>query len=99
MIELYRPVECQECTDIETALKEMVLAHRIITVEAGQQPESLPASTSLPAIKDEGQIFTGQKQIKAYLKELEHIAAEWRKYQSDSCYVNEENDFSCYSMA
>ena len=87
MIELYRPIECQECTDIETALKEMVLAHRIITVEAGQKLEALPASTSLPAIKDEGQIYTGQEQIKAHLKELERIAAEWRKYQADACYT------------
>ncbi|MCB9098391.1 MAG: hypothetical protein H6632_02540 [Anaerolineales bacterium] len=93
MIELYRPVHCRECADIEAALKEMVLAHRIIMVADGQQPDALPAATPLPAIKDEGQIFTGCTEIKAHLKELERIAFEWRKYQSDSCYTNEANDF------
>ncbi|MCB0163042.1 MAG: hypothetical protein KDI79_02375 [Anaerolineae bacterium] len=93
MIELYRPVDCHECADIEAALKEMVLAHRIITVADGLQPAALPAATPLPAIKDEGQIFAGQTEINAHLKELEHIAFEWRKYQSDSCYTNEANDF------
>lgn len=93
MIEFYRPVDCQECADIEAALKEMVLAHRIITVPDGQQPDALPAATPLPAIKDEGQIFTGQTAINAHLRELERIAFEWRKYQSDSCYTNEVNDF------
>ena len=93
MIELYRSADCQECADIEAALKDMVLAHRIIIVAEGQQPDALPAATSLPAIKDEGQIFTGRTEINAHLKELEQLAFEWRKYQSDSCYTNEDNDY------
>lgn len=94
MIELYRPVDCKQCADIEAALKEMVLAHRVIIVEGEQPPEALPISTPLPAIKDEGQIITGQTAIQAHLKELERIAFEWRKYQADACYIH-ENDFYC----
>ncbi|MCB0208797.1 MAG: hypothetical protein KDJ52_05695 [Anaerolineae bacterium] len=95
MIELYRPAECQACADIEAALKEMVLAHRVIIVADGQRPDTLPTSTPLPAIKDEGQIITGQAEIDAHLKKLERIAVEWRKYQSDACYTSEGDDFSC----
>lgn len=94
MIELYRPVACKACADIEAALKEMVLAHRVVTVEDGQRPEALPDSTPLPALKDEGEIITGQTAIQAHLKKLEQIAFEWRKYQADACYVH-ENDFYC----
>lgn len=93
MIELYRPADCQECADIEAAIKEMVLAHRIIIVAKGQQPDALPAATPLPAIKDEGQIITGRTEINAHLKALERIAFEWRKYESDSCYTDETNGF------
>ena len=95
MIELYRPPDCPTCAEIEEALAEMVLARKIITIEPGQQPEGLPADTPLPAIKDEGQVFCEPAAIKAYLKELEHIAHEWRKYQSDSCYTNSTTDETC----
>jgi len=92
MIELYRPLDCPACVEIEEALAEMVLARKIITVEPGQQPEGLPDDTLLPAIKDEGQIISDPMAIKEYLKELERIAHEWRKYQSDSCYIDEASD-------
>ena len=37
MIELYRSIDCSTCADIEAALKEMVVAHKVIVVEAGQE--------------------------------------------------------------
>lgn len=90
MIELYRPIDCPACAEIEAALEELVLARKIITVEPNQQPNGLPVGTALPAIKDEGQIISDPAAIKEYLKELERIAHEWRKYQSDSCYIHED---------
>jgi hypothetical protein len=90
MIELYRPVDCPSCADIEEALKEMVLAHRVITVENGNLPASLPVGTPLPALRDEGQIITGSQALKDHLQYLKHIAFEWRKYQSDSCYIHDD---------
>ena len=92
MIELYRPLDCPACAEIEEALAEMVLARKIITVEPGQQPDGLPMGTPLPAIKDEGQVISEPAAIKDYLAELERIAHEWRKYQSDTCYTDESGD-------
>lgn len=90
MIELYRPIDCPACAEIEAALEALVLARKIITVGPGQQPDGLPVGTALPAIKDEGQIITDSVAIKEYLKELERIAYKWRLYQSDSCYIDED---------
>jgi hypothetical protein len=88
MIELYRPVNCPTCTGIETALKEMVVAYKVISLAAGQTTQALPAETRLPALKDNGQIITGQAAIAAHLRELERFVADWRRFQADACYLD-----------
>jgi glutaredoxin len=90
MIELYRPVHCPDCTKIEETLKELVVAHKIITLESGQSMAKLTPGTPLPAIKDNEQIFTGQAAIDAYLADLEKIVADWRRFQSDACYIDDD---------
>lgn len=94
MIELYRPHECSACADIEMALKEMVVAHKIVIVAANQKPEGLPLGTPLPALKDNGQIITGQAAITAHLQALEEFVAAWQRFQSDACYIG-ENGKAC----
>ena len=42
MIELYCTPDSLEAAKIEEALKELVLAYRVITVKSGQLPEILP---------------------------------------------------------
>jgi len=92
MIELYRSIDCSTCAEIEAALKEMVVAHKVITVEAEEEYEALPTDTPLPALKDNGKIITGQRAIAAYLKELEQFVADWRRFQSDACYIDDEGE-------
>lgn len=89
MIELYRLDDCPTCADIEAALKEMVIAHTVVTVEADQLPEGLPPKTPLPALKDNGQVITGQAAITTRLRELEEFVAAWQRFQSDACYLDE----------
>jgi len=88
MIELYRPAQSEAGADVEQALKELVLAHRVIFVEPGQNPAGLPPDTPLPALKDEGEIYSGADSLKRHLRTLETIVDEWRKFQSDSCYID-----------
>ena len=92
MIKLYCTPNNSEAAVIEDGLKELVLAHQVITVEPGQLPDSLPADTPLPALLDEGEIITGTEALKAHMQYLKHVAFEWRKYQSDACYTNEGID-------
>ena len=92
MIELYRTADSAAGTRIEEALRELVLAHKVITITPDTLPEGLPAGTPLPALRDEGQLYTGDRAITAHLRQLELIAHEWRKYQADACYTNSEND-------
>lgn len=90
MIELYRPVDCPTCADLEAALREMVVAHRVIVIEENQIPAELGPDISLPALKENGQIVYGAEAIAAYMRELERFVVNWRRFQSDSCYIDEE---------
>jgi hypothetical protein len=90
MIKLYCTPNSLEAAVVEEGLKELVLAHQVITVQPGQLPDSLPVDTPLPALLDEGKIITGAEALKAHLQYLKHVAFEWRKYQSDSCYVHKD---------
>ena len=92
MIEFFRPADCDNCETIEEALKELVIAHKVTVAEPGQQPERLPVGTPLPALIDNGQVFSGQAALAAHLKELEKIVADWRRFQSDACYLDDEGE-------
>ena len=92
MLQFYRTANCAGCAEIEAALQEMVIAHKIITVTSEKPPESLPANTSLPAIRDNGQIISGPEAIATYLKELAKFVADWRRFQSDACYLDDEGE-------
>ena len=91
MIYVYKPTNCADCANIEETLKELVVAHKIITLQPGQQTDALTPDTPLPAIKDQGEIITGKAEIAVYLLKLEKIVADWRRFQSDACYVDEDS--------
>jgi hypothetical protein len=90
MIELYQTEQSAAGAGIAEALRELVLAHRVITVTPDNLPEELPAGTRLPALRDQGQLITGSDAIKTHLQQLERIAHEWRRFQADSCYVDSD---------
>jgi glutaredoxin len=90
VIKLYRPRDCPGCADIEAALQELVVAHQVITVEEDKLRDELSPEVTLPALKDNGQIISGPAAISAYLKELEKFVADWRRFQSDSCYIDDD---------
>ena len=90
MIKLYRPVDCPSCDDIEGMLKELVVAHKVIVVEAGQQVDDLSLPVLLPVIKDNGQMISGPAAISTYLKDLEKFVVDWGRFQSDSCYISDD---------
>ena len=92
MINLYRCAECPACSSIEAALQEMVVAYKVIVINPGQQENKLSPDITLPAIRDNGQLIHGPMALSAYLKELEKFVAGWRRFQSDSCYINDDGE-------
>lgn len=90
MIQLYRTANCTECEEYEAALRAMVIAHKVVAVESGQWPESLPTQTPLPALKDGQEIITGPEAIQGHLQMLARFMQDWQRFQGDYCYVNSD---------
>jgi len=82
MIKLYRPADCPGCEEIEAVLQELVISHKIIVVEG----------RPIPTLEDSGQVYTGRQEIKTHLQELEQIVADWRRFQSDACYIDDDGE-------
>jgi hypothetical protein len=72
---------------IVAALEELVLAHRVVPLSGDAE---LPDGMTLPAIREGGRIVSGGADVAAYLLELEAFAAEWSKFQSDTCHFDSD---------
>ena len=92
MIELYRPDHCPGCADIEAVLKELVVAHKVVVLEPDQIENHLGSTPALPVLKDNGKLISGERAIAIYLKELERFVANWRRFQGDACYLDEQGE-------
>ena len=83
MIEVHvSPVE-RSTTEIEAALVDLVVAHRVVTSDGANVPVQLPAVF-------EGGRWYGTDELGDYVTELRSTVALWRKYQSDACYVEDD---------
>ncbi|MBD3425879.1 MAG: hypothetical protein GF409_01455 [Candidatus Omnitrophica bacterium] len=93
MIYFYRTRDCKWCQAVQDALEEMVLAHKVITLEKGEKlPESLPEGSKPPVLVDEKQVVKGSDNIRKHLEKLEKFKALWEKFQTDACYCDEEGN-------
>lgn len=99
MIILYRVAECDACDEVEDALRELVVAHEVIDVtgepaKVGAHPSSLPLGTlekdNLPLVVDGERVISGQTTLRDYLAELAREMEQWRKFQTDACYIDDK---------
>lgn len=92
MITLYRTRNCPRCSRIQEALEDMAFAHRVTIVDGpGDVPEDLSANT-LPVLVDGDDVVQGIEAVSEHLRELEDFKRRWYKFQSDSCYCDEEGE-------
>jgi hypothetical protein len=90
MIELYRTADSAAGERVESALQELVVAHRVVTV-APEAPSPLNG-TPLPAIVDGERVVSGDAALEGYLAELAQSLEQWRRYQADVCYLDDEGN-------
>jgi hypothetical protein len=72
---------CIACYETETALKDLVAAHSTNLLES---------ELHIPIIIEGKKKFSGHKAIKEYISDLEKTMELWRKFQSDSCYIDSD---------
>lgn len=88
MITLYRPSDDAWADEIQNALDDMVIAYETEVVD---EKSSLPADVpSLPALRDDEDVITGEDALRDHLKHLRDLMADWDRFQSDACYVEED---------
>ncbi len=85
MIELFRNEHDPEADWVEAALRELVLEYRRVVVPPGEAGDM-----TLPALRQDDRISAGKQALLAHLGELEELAEAWRRFQSDSCYVDND---------
>ncbi len=93
MLYFYSHEHCKECEEIQSRLRDLVLAHRVIgpgqTVEGGPP---LPSTLTPPALIDGNSIVSGAEAIALYLEELHNFKESWDKFQGDSCYCGDDGE-------
>lgn len=92
MITLYRTNDSPEGREIESALKETCLAHKVVDLAGGRRPAEVPDGATAPVLVDDGQVFRGTAEILPHLEELVAYRERWYKYQSDACYCDENGN-------
>lgn len=90
MITLYQRKSCTECAEIAGKLKDMVVAHDVITIGAQWPAELSPGP--LPTIIENDKVVRGIEDVRAFVKALNNYLTEWNRFQSDSCYVDEHGN-------
>ncbi len=92
MIELFLPSEAAEAGWVEAALKDMVVGYERVELAPDEVETALGMQVALPAIRHDARIISGQEDLMAYLQELEHLVEDWRRFQSDACYIDEDGE-------
>jgi hypothetical protein len=88
MVTLYRRPDDAWADDIQSALDDMVIAYETETIDDGTVP---PDDVSqLPALRDDEEVITGREALRERLDALRSLMAEWDRFQSDACYVEDD---------
>lgn len=87
MIVLYREQNCGFCDEIEAALKTIVAAYEAKPFSEYAQKA---AHKDYPVLQEGDTIVSGKEEILAYLKRLKMTMEQWQKFQSDSCYIDDD---------
>lgn len=83
MIELLVPSpRTSRDREIEETLDDLVVAWRLRERPAGD-------TSGLPAIVESGHRY-GPDELDAYLIDLRRTLEQWRKFQADACYIDDD---------
>jgi hypothetical protein len=87
MIQIVRELHSSQADAIEAEFRELVLGYeRVLSSPGGAD------APGLPAIRDGERLVSGEAQIAEYLKELKRFVRDWRTFEGDYCYVDDDGD-------
>lgn len=89
MIEFYRTERSTFCDEVTEKLKEMVVAHRVHTLDPKKQ------KGSVPMLQEGRKVYTEKTEIRAFLDEIGKELTIQREMQGDSCKIDPETGLEC----
>jgi len=92
---LYITENCRTCSDIRDSLDELAMAHEVVVLPSEGASDRLPQGAQPPVLIDDEKVFQGVGDILAYIDELREFKRLWLKYQSDVCYLPEDDEEGC----
>jgi len=81
--------ELPDLRKLRQEAQELSFAHRVVRA-GGRRPAEVPSVARPPALVDDGQIYAGHEAIEGRPDYLIGFAHLRYKYQSDTCYVPED---------
>ena len=91
MIKLFREMHSPQADTIEAEFRDMVLGYDRVISNSNQSAQLFGRETALPVITNNELVVSGVA-IPAYIKELEKFVRQWRLFQSDACYVDDDGE-------
>lgn len=92
MIELFRTEQSKTADWVEAEFRELVVGYRKILTTPQHAAELFGEQVALPVIRENGRLISGRDNLLDYLRDLEKLATEWRRFQSDACYIDEDGE-------
>lgn len=90
MIILYTLPESQPGELIESRLRDMTAAYRRVVVKNQKHLPRYLRAYSLPFLVEGADIYSGDRIIDTFLQKYQHTLTEWQKFQTDSCYLEDD---------
>ncbi len=92
MITVYLQKHNTDSDEVLERTKEMVLACEVTYPEEETPHEQSFPCDALPCLRDDDRIVCGKEDVLNYLERLGGFLEEWQKFQSDTCYCDENGN-------
>jgi hypothetical protein len=92
VIELFLTPGDTEAGWVEAGFKDMVVGYRRVELSPEQVEAVFGKPVRLPAVRHDERIISGRDNLLAYLQELERLVDEWRRFQTDACYIDDDGE-------
>ena len=90
MTRLYRTADSSAADAIQNALEDIVIRHEVVLDPSDDACPDGIGQADLPVLEDDGDILSEADAIDARLDDLRQLMADWDRFQSDACYIEDD---------
>jgi hypothetical protein len=92
MIEVFREQNSPEADWIEADLKDLAIGYECHILASSQVQDIFGMAVKLPVLRNGNRIASDREDILAFLNDIHKLVEDWRKFQVDSCYLDDDGE-------